>query len=379
MPNSVTTAISLLREGSLVIVVDDCSESANGYFCAPAGTVSAAQVSAMVNDGRGVICAALADERYLELGLPMMAAAIDQHSPQFTVTVEARHNVSTGISAADRAETLRVLARTKDPKRELVMPGHIFPVRAKKGGVLVQNTAAEAMIDLLDLAGLPAVAAFCHILNDDGDYATEEELSALAARNQLHLISVSDLVRYRMAGQRFVARVAEAKLPTKTAGEFRAIAFTSLIDQTEHLALVRGDIGRASATPLSRPILARVQSENRIGDLFGLDAFPQRQTLHGALQAIAREGEGVFVYIRHAQTQVLSDQIEAVANGVRTAPKTSQLRELGIGAQILKDLGVRKIRLLTNSKRQIPGLAVFDLEIVEQVGFPLPKLEGADA
>ncbi len=379
MKESINRVFAALKKGSPFVLIDDGSDPALSYLCCAGGSITAEQVSFLVNHGRGVLSAALSHDRLTELGIAPMGNFRDDNSPQFTVSVEARQGVSTGISAADRAKTIRVLAETSDPKRDLVMPGHIFPVSTKKGGVLVKHGAPEAMIDLLCSAHLPPVAAFTHILDDHGGYLSSSHVLPFGNKHDLPVISVSEIVHWRMSLESIVEKLAESTLPTRHAGIFRAVAFRSLIDDAEHLALIKGLPECTDQVFTERPVIVRVQSEHRIGDLLGTDIFQHRQMLDGALEYIHNQGEGVFVYIRHPQKNFLRQQIEAAQSGLTPHSKHSQLRELGVGAQILKKLGVRNIRLLTNSNRIISGLNVFGLTIVERLPYQLglPRLVAA--
>lgn len=369
MPHRLKKVLNALRANKMLILVDDASEPPVGYFFASSSSISAKDVSFMVNNARGLICAAMSEERVMELGLSMMTASSNDNSPQFTVSVEARQGISTGISAADRARTLRVLTTTQDARRDLVMPGHIFPIRAKKGGVLVRNAAPEAAVDLLTLANLVPVGALCHCLDDSGSYLDEAGIMQLQKSYSLELTSVSDVIRHRMASESIVEKIAEAQLPTKQAGTFRAIAFRSPIDGAEHLALVKGDIAKQNELGEQVPVLARVQSQHVIGDLLGTGENINRQLIVGALREIEHEERGVFIYVRHPGKGLLSEHARAIATNSYHGTKTSQLRELGIGAQILSSLGAKKIRLLTNSDREILGAKAFQIEIVEHVSF----------
>ena len=360
-------ALQQLRKGELVILVDDAAENGPAYLLAPAEQISAEAVCRMVNLGGGIICVALTEERIGELGLEMMGVESARNSPDLAMSVEARQGVTTGISAADRAQTIRMIASTSDPKVDLVTPGHVFPWRAKEGGVLVRNTPAEAAVDLLRLAGRTPVAAICHCLDEKGELRNEAGAIALSKQSGFPLIRTADIIRHRLANESVIEKVAEAELPTQQAGTFHAICFSSRIDGAEHLALVLGDIDTQNSEGRQQPVLVRVQAEQRISDLLNSSPVPTHALAVGALQRIQHEGRGVFVYIRHLRKGMLRDHVHNLANKQRRRPIPEQLREFGVGAQILSFLGVERIRLLTNSKKPISGLDAFNLELVERI------------
>ncbi len=365
LPDELNQACGALARGSFVIIEDDLSSPTVSYLVKQASSVGSDDVSFMVNVGRGVLCAALTDTRARELGLALMQGGPSDGALQFTVSVEARHGVSTGISAHDRALTLRTLATTTDPEGDLVMPGHIFPVQSQPGGVLVRIGIAEAVVDLLMLASTNLVGAFCHCLDSDGNYLSEGAVRSLAEQHSFPIVTISEIVRTRMVQEPIVERVAESTIPTKSYGTFRAICFRSKNDGAEHLALVRGAIEDQPELP----VLVRVQAEHRIGDLLGTGSLLHRTVIQGALREIDRANHGVFVYIRHPRRGMLVEQVEALQSGTKRRPMAIQLRELGIGAQILRSLGAHRIRLLTNSDVEIPGVKAFQLEIIERVRF----------
>lgn len=369
MATAVNNSITALENNSLVMLCDDNGDAPVFYLLCAAESVTPEDVSFLVNNARGVICAALNEERAKRLHLPMMTVTQNDDSPHFTVSVEARHGVTTGISAADRATTLQVLATTEDADRDLIMPGHIFPVRAKDGGVLVRQGVTESVTDLLSLAKLPTVGAFCHCLNQQGDFINSEQAKELCNTHSIPLVCISDIIRHRMASESLVEKIAEAELPTRRAGTFRAFAFRSLIDDAEHIALVRGDVALKDAAGNHIPVLVRVQSEHLVGDLLGTESFRSRRNIIGALKSIDEADRGIFVYVRHPRKGVLGKQVAAMDSQESSDNKASQVRELGTGAQILSALGVEKIRLLTNSKRPISGIDAFHLTIVERVPF----------
>jgi 3,4-dihydroxy 2-butanone 4-phosphate synthase/GTP cyclohydrolase II len=352
-----------LRKRRLVLLIDDGGRLGPVYLICAARTTSAENVSFMVNTGRGIICAAIAEARLKELGLPMMVSGASGQAPDFTVSVEARQGVSTGISAADRATTLRTLAETNHPKQDLVTPGHIFPLRAKDGGVLVRSGPAEAAVDLVQLAGLGPVATLCHCLGEEGAALTTRGIDELRTETGLSAVTISDVTRYRLASEPIVERIARATLPIGEVGEFQAFCFRSKTDGAEHLALVKGNLSLADSCGQQQPVLARVQAEHQIGDLLGTNNLFSRQRIHAALRQIDAAGRGVFIYVRHPRQGALQAQSATFASSSGSSV-TSQLREHGIGAQILRSLGVSRVTLLTNSTRDIAGITAFQVEIV---------------
>lgn len=373
--NTLKSAISSIRAGNPVIVVDDATDPGSVFLVAPASSISEQQVCAMVNHGGGVICAALPEERIRELELPPMSASkrMAETGLEFTVSVEAREGVSTGISAADRARTLRQLAVTTNPKQDLVMPGHIFPTRARHGGVLVRSTISEASVDLLTLASVTPAAAFCHCLDHTGAQLKVDSARELARQTGFSTIYLSDLINARLAAETHVEHGALITLPTKRNGTFRALSVRTSLDNGEHLVLLKGFSDQNFASEKDQPLLVRVQAENRIGDLLGTTSFPSRRSLNGALNAINQEGRGIFVYIRHRGQDYLRKQLELQQVSTSTPDgRLAEMRQTGIGAQILRSLGVKKMKLLTNSTRNLSSISSFGLEIVETVPFESP-------
>lgn len=378
---SIQKAISELEEQKPIIILDDIGKQIIGYLVAWANCIDQHTVCTLVNHGRSVVCCAMPEERVAELGLPLMSPRCDLASIEGTVSVEARHGVSTGISAEDRAQTLRILASTHNAHNDLVMPGHIFPVRAKQGGVLVRSTIAEASTDILTLGRLVPVAAFCHCLNENGELPSESELHKLASTLGLHLVRISEIIQHQLSIKPIVEQISTVNFPTKYAGTFKAICFRSLNDNVEHLALVKGEVSQENCLQFGQnkdkeqiapkenimenidPIPVRVQAECRLDDLLGIDSPNQRALMTGALRAINKAGKGVFVYIRHPKKGLLQEHVERIAHK-QTKSKVEQIREYGIGAQILSALGVKKVSLLTRTgKTQISGLNAFKIEI----------------
>jgi 3,4-dihydroxy 2-butanone 4-phosphate synthase / GTP cyclohydrolase II len=368
----VEDAIQDYRAGRFVIVVDDESRENEGDLCLAAEFATSENIAFMLRYTSGVICVPLTGERLDRLNIPMMVQNNQAtFGTAFTVSVDAREGVSTGISAADRARAINVLADPNATAYDLVMPGHIYPLRAREGGTLVRAGQTEASVDLCHLAGLQPAAAICEMMNPNGTMMRLPQLKRFAARHSLTIISVADLIRYRTQRERLIERVAATTLPTKR-GDFTLYAYRSSIDPDEHAALVIGDI----STP--EPVLVRVHSQCVSGDVFDSMRCDCGEQVNLAMAQIAAEGRGVFVYMRQEGRGIgFCNKVRAYQlqeqQGLDTVEANEALgfaadrRDYGIGMQILADLGLRQIRLLTNNPAKRAGLEGYGLEVLERV------------
>jgi 3,4-dihydroxy 2-butanone 4-phosphate synthase / GTP cyclohydrolase II len=371
-------ALTELRAGRMIILMDDEDRENEGDLCVAAERVTAEHVNFMATHGRGLICLSLTEDRCDQLGLPMMVS--ENRAPlgtAFTVSIDARQGIGRGISAVDRATTIRTAVRPNATSADVVTPGHVFPLRARRGGVLVRAGQTEGAVDLARLAGFAPAGVICEILREDGTMARLPDLEAFAAEHQLKITTIAELIEYRSRHDSLVHRTAEARIATRYGGDFRALVYTTDIDDAEHLVLVKGDI-----TP-DEPILVRPHLEYLPGDVFGYRERDTRSLLQKAMERIAAEGKGVILYLRRDGRGL--DLFSAGQGDSARAPSTSlaswlqNFREFGIGAQILRDVGVGKIRWLTNRPLRLVSLPGYGLEIVESVPLTLddPTLSSA--
>jgi 3,4-dihydroxy 2-butanone 4-phosphate synthase / GTP cyclohydrolase II len=368
---TIPEAIRDLKEGKFLIIVDNEDRENEGDLAIAAEKVTPEAINFMSKYGRGLICLPTTGARLDELQVPMMVERnTSRFTTAFTVSVEAKHKVSTGISAADRAQTVKTLIDPASKPGDLVYPGHMFPLRAKEGGVLVRAGHTEAIVDLARLSGLYPAGVICEILKDDGTMARLPDLLEMAAQFGFKVISVAELIAYRSRNEKLVHRVAEAKLPTKF-GEFTAIAYKSDVDPAEHLALIAGDVTTPEA------VLVRMHSECATGDIFGSLRCDCGEQLAQALGEIAHEGRGALIYLRQEGRGIgfhnklrayeLQDQgLDTVEANVSLG-FPPDLRDYGVGAQIIRDLGIRDIRLLTNNPKKIISLEGHGLKVVETI------------
>jgi 3,4-dihydroxy 2-butanone 4-phosphate synthase/GTP cyclohydrolase II len=355
-----------IRNGRTIVLVDDEDRENEGDLIVAAQMATPAAINFMARFGRGLVCLALTRQRVEELGLPLMAREnLSRHQTAFTVSIEAREGVTTGISAPDRAQTISVAIDPAKGKEGIVSPGHVFPLVARDGGVLVRAGHTEAAVDLARLAGLNPAGVLCEIMKDDGTMARLPDLVDFARAHGLKMASIADLIAYRLRNERIVERVAETELESRFGGRFRLVVYSNTVNYAEHIALVKGDLSQPG------PVLVRMHALNLLDDVLGEVAGPHYGELSRAMQIIGGEGRGVVVVIREPRATALSDRVNARGRSAPAQPP--ELRDYGVGAQILLDLGVRDMILLSNTKRTIVGLEGFGLTIVDRKPLAVPE------
>lgn len=370
---TIEEAVEDIKNGKMIIIVDDEDRENEGDLVCAAEKVTPELINFMAVHGRGLICLPLTEDRcdFLQLA-PQTAENTSGFGTAFTVSIEAKEGVTTGISAADRAKTILTAVNPESKPNDLARPGHIFPLRAKNGGVLVRVGQTEASVDMARIAGLNPSAVICEIMNDDGTMARLPELEVFAEKHDLKIISVADLVRYRIHKETLVRKVVESDLPTDY-GTFRAVIYENVINGETHVALTMGDFSQTTEA-----VLVRVQTENITFAMFGSKLGEASQAINSSLKKIAEAGKGVILYLRQRehnldlihqlQTYALMQEKNLDFQTARRETGYGSFRDYGIGAQILNDLGVRKIRLLSNHPPRITAIEGFDLEIAETVG-----------
>lgn len=365
-------ALDDLRQGKMIILVDEADRENEGDLVFAAEKSTPDMINFMAMHGRGLICLTLTEEKADQLDLPLMVSDnTSNFKTAFTVSIEAKKGVTTGISAADRSTTILTAIADNASADDISRPGHIFPLRAKPGGVLIRAGQTEGSVDLVRLAGMKPTGVICEIMNDDGTMSRMPDLEKFAKKHAMKIVTTADLIKYRMVKESLVSRAAETMIPTFYGGDFKAIAYDNLVDSHEHLALVKGEIDPEEA------ILVRVHSECLTGDVFGSQRCDCGPQLHTAMKTIEKEGKGVIVYMHQEgrgiglanklKAYALQDQGKDTVEANEALGFKSDLRDYGLGAQILVDLGVKKMKLMTNNPKKIIGLEGYGLEIVERV------------
>ena len=358
--DSVDVCLAELRQGRMVIVTDDEDRENEGDLIVPAQFATPDAINFMARHARGLICLALTRARVEKLGLPLMSQQNGtRHQTAFTVSIEAREGVTTGISAADRAKTVAVAINPDTTRDDITTPGHVFPLLAREGGTLVRAGHTEASVDIARKAGLAPAAVICEIMNDDGTMARLPDLIAFAQHHNLKLGTIADLIAHRRLTERLVRKVEESTYTHPAGGEWRAMVFANTVEYQEHLVLVKGDVSGPE------PVMVRMHAVDLLDDMTG---SPHWIALHNAMHMIGKAGRGVLVLIREHRPTALAERVRLLAEG--TVRPQRALRDYGIGAQILLDLGITNMILLTNSRRTVIGLEGYGLNIVEQRAIP---------
>ncbi|MGA0275103.1 MAG: bifunctional 3,4-dihydroxy-2-butanone-4-phosphate synthase/GTP cyclohydrolase II [Dehalococcoidia bacterium] len=376
---SVERAVEHIKRGGIVILVDDEDRENEGDMVMAAEFATPEKITTFTMEARGLICTPMLGENLDRLDLPMQVKKnTSEHHTAFTVTVDAAYGITTGISSADRSHTIQLLASEESTAANFVQPGHVFPLRYQDGGVLVRAGHTEGSVDLVKMAGLHPAAVICEILNEDGTMARRPQLEKIAEKHEMPIVSIADVIAYRMSHEKLVERAAEARLPTQH-GVFKSVAYRSPVDTGEHIAVYMGEIDD------SEPVMVRVESECLTGHVFGSTRCDCGDQVNMALDAIAKEGRGVLVYMRQEGRGIgLLNKLKAYElqdQGLDTVEANTRLgfpmdlRRYGVGAQILRDLGVRRFKLLTNNPKKVVGLEGFGLEMVEQIPLEAPVNE----
>jgi 3,4-dihydroxy 2-butanone 4-phosphate synthase/GTP cyclohydrolase II len=369
---TIEEAIEEIRRGRMVILMDDKDRENEGDLCMAAEKVTPQAINFMATHGRGLVCLPLTEERVRHLGLSMMVS--ENTSPfgtAFTISVDAATGITTGISAADRAKTILDAIADDAKPHDLATPGHIFPLRARNGGVLVRAGQTEGSVDLARLAGLNPAGVICEIMKNDGTMARQPDLMRFAKKHKLKVVTIADLIQYRLNYDSLVYRAATAPLPTRVGGDFQAIVYNTLVDQSEHLALIKGNISPKEET------LVRVHTKYVPGDVFGFELLNTGAVIQRSMEIIARKGKGIILYLQPEHKGIRPDMVTypklegKQQRGMnRSFVYQANFKEYGIGAQILRDLGVRKMRLLTNNKKHLVGLRGYGLEVAALESIP---------
>ncbi len=377
---TIEEAIEEIRQGRMVILMDDKNRENEGDLCMAAEKVTPEAINFMARFGRGLICLPLTEEKVKQIGLPMMVS--ENTSPfgtAFTVSIDSADKITTGISASDRAHTVLAAIADNAGPQDLVMPGHVFPLRAKRGGVVVRAGQTEGAVDLARLAGLRPAGVICEVMKDDGTMARLPDLEAFASEHKLKLVTVADLIQFRLRYDCLVYQVASARLPTRFGGEFRAVVYNTHVDESEHLALIKGTISPQEET------LVRMHSKYVPGDVFGFELLNTGAIIRRSMEIIREEGKGVIVYLQ-TKGKGLNPTMMTYPQEMGKKKKDlnpsfvyqADFREYGIGAQILRDLGVGKMRLLTQNPKNLIGISGYGLEVTACVPFDIPSAQSKE-